>query len=343
MTYMEMVKRVVLVSGVFVFPVIGFSQNRDTIPKSTKDSVNVPRSVVAYAADKFAVVRPLNIEFSNASPYNFIPKQGNTALPESRANNFSQFRVSANFNFIKRKTWLLGASFGYRYTGVETDMADPFTSGGKSFDQDYHYLFSALNFTYFSTLFGKRTVYGASMIVDGSDKYVERVKGLLTGVMILKASQKTKMTIGLAVNIDPSTQLPAMPVFTYEHKFNNGLVADVTFPKSMYLRKYVLGNSGRVSLGAELDRTSFYLYNIDGTSQRYEYRQVDLNPGLMYEQAIGKIVITGKTGFRLTQAARVFRKQDSFNDPVFEAEPDPTFYFSVGVSFNPFTLLKKNK
>ena len=179
--------------------------------------------------------------------------------------------------------------------------------------------------------------------MDGSDKHFERLKGLLTGVIVLKANQKTKMAVGLAVNIDPSTQLPAIPIFTYERKFNNGLIADITLPKSAYLRKYLFSNTGRASIGVELDRTSFYLYNIDGTSQKYEYRQTDINPGVIYEHAIGNFVITGKTGFKMTQASRIFRKQDSFKDAVFEAKPDPSFYFNIGVSFNPYTLLKKNK
>lgn len=338
-----MVKKAVLILGVLAFSVKGFSQNRDTIPKGTTESVNVRKNTVAYTADKFAIARSLNIEFSNASPYDFTSKRGNTSLPAGNINNFTRLKISTNFNFVKRKTWLLGASLGYQYTRVKPDLTDPFTGNATTRDEDFHYLFSSLNFTYFSTLFKKRTIYSSSVVVDGSDQHFERVKGFLTGVMILEGNQKTKMSVGLVVTIDPSVTVPVLPIFTYENKFNNGLIADITLPKSVYLRKYVFSHRGRVSLGTEFDRTSFYLYNIDGTSQRYEYRQVDLNSGLMYEHAIGDLVFTGKTGVRLTQAARFFKKQDSFKDAVFKANPDPSFYFNVGVSFNPFTLLRKKK
>jgi hypothetical protein len=97
-----------------------------------------------------------------------------------------------------------------------------------------------------------------------------------------------------------------------------------------------------LSLGIELNRSSIYLYNLDGTSQRYEYRQLDINSGLIYEHALGNFVITGKTGMKYTPAGRLFRKEDSFNDPVFETKPDPAFYFNLGISFNPFTFLKNN-
>jgi hypothetical protein len=93
-----------------------------------------------------------------------------------------------------------------------------------------------------------------------------------------------------------------------------------------------------------MDRTSFYLYNIDGTSQKYEYRQLDINSGFVYEHVIANyFLVTAKTGIRLTPSGRIFEKEKSFGDPVFETKPDPAFYFNIGLSFNPFTLLGKKK
>lgn len=340
---MKITKSAALVLVVALLSVKGFSQNRDTIPKGIRDSVNVPKRIVAYAADKFAIVRPLNIEFSQVGAYSFTPKKGGISMQDGKVNDFTQAKVSANFNFIKKKTWMLGATASYRYTRAESNLFEPISGNPTLIKEDFHYLLSSINLTYFSSLFGKRTIYSSSLIVDGSEQHFERVRGLLTGVMVLKANAKTKMTAGLAVNIDPSAQTPIIPVFTYEHKFDNGLIADVTLPKSVYMRKFLFKNTGRVSVGAEMDRTSFYVYNLDGTDQRYEYRQLDINSGVIYEHAIGDFVITGKTGVKLTPSGRLFKKEESFNDAVFEMKPDPTFYFNVGVSFNPFTMLKKNK
>jgi hypothetical protein len=281
------------------------------------------------------------MEFSSVSPYSFSSKTPNTSFPDGRVNRFTQAKISANFNFIKRKTWLLGATAGYRYTSADAGMTNPFSGSPVSTNEDFHYLFSSINFTYFSTLFKKRAIYSSSLIVDGSDQHMERIKGLFTGVIVLKANAKTKMTVGLALYLDPSISLPVVPVFTYEHKFNNGLIADITLPKSIYLRKYVF-NTGRLSLGTELDRSSIYLYNLDGTTQRYKYRQLDINSGIIYEHALGNFVLTGKTGMKYTPSGRLFKKEDSFNDPVFEIKPDPAFYFTLGISFNPFTFLKNN-
>jgi hypothetical protein len=331
----------VLVSGMLIFSAACFSQTIDSILKRSQDSI--PKRAAAYAADKFAIARPLNIEFTQTAPYNYTAKTDGKSLPQSKVTSFSQVKVSANVNFIKRKTWMLGATLGYRYTAAGADITSAATGGIQTTDNGFHYHFTSLNVAYFSTLFNKRTIYTGSILVDGSDQHFERVKGILTGTMVLKANQRTKMMVGVMISIDPSSQSPFIPTFTYEHKFNNGLIADVILPRSIYLRKYVSTN-GRLSLGTEMDRTSFYLYDIDGTSQKYEYRQLDINSGLVYEHVIAKhFLATAKTGIRVTPSGRIFKKEDSFGSPVFETKPDPAFYFNIGLSFNPFTLIGKKK
>lgn len=334
-------KNVVIIFTMLALSSEGFSQTTDSIPR--QDSAGLQRRVQAYAADKFAIARPLNIEFVYAAPYSYTSDRDGKSFQGGKVTGFSQVKVSSNINFIKKKNWILGATIGYRYTSSGADISDPFTSSAKSVENDFHYLFSSVNFSYFSTLFNKRVIYTSSVLVDGSEKHVERVKGLITGTMILKANQRTKMTAGILVNIDPSAQTPVIPTFSYEHKFNNGFVADIVLPRSLYIRKYLHPNA-RISLGSELDRTSFYLYNIDGTDQRYEYRQLDVNSGLTYEHVIAKqFVFTAKTGMRLTTSGRLFRKEDSFGAPVFETRPDPAYYLNVGISFNPFTVIGKKK
>ena len=332
---------VVLVLGMLGISAESFSQTIDSIPKKAADSI--PKRAVAYAADKFAISRPLNIEFTHTAPYNYTAKTGDKSLPQSKVSSLSQVKVSANVNFIKRKTWMLGATLGYRYTAAGADVIIPATGAIQTTDNKFHYHFTSLNVVYFSTLFKKRMIYTSSIMIDGSDQHFERVKGVLTGSMVLKANQRTKMMVGVLISIDPSAQSPFIPTFTYEHNFNNGLIADVILPRSIYLRKYVF-TSGRLSLGTEMDRTSFYLYDIDGTSQKYEYRQLDINSGLVYEQVIAKyFMVTAKTGIKLTPSGRIFKKEDSFGSPVFETSPDPAFYFNIGLSFNPFTMIGKKK
>ncbi len=332
-----------LVIGILIFSIESFSQNNDTIPKEGQESLSRSRRAAAVAADKFAIARPLNIEFTHSTPYNFTSEKENNSLPESKIKRFSQVKISANINFIKKKSWLLGTTLGYNYTSVEADMTAPFSGAMKVIENDFHYFHGGVNFAYFSTLFNKRTIFTSSIIVDGSEKHFERVRGLFSGTMVLKANERTKMSVGIAVNIDPLSEVPIIPTFSYEHKFKNGLIADIVLPKNMYLRKQVFTN-GRISLGSEMDRTTFYLYNIDGTNQKYQYRQLDINSGLVYEHLVANhFLITAKTGVRYTPSGRLFRKQDSYGDPVYKISPDPTFYFNIGISFNPSSFIGKKK
>jgi hypothetical protein len=323
---------------------LSFAQTQDSLSKKSQDSLNIRRRTVAAVADKFAVTRPLNIEFTNTAPYNYKSETGGNNPGESKMRRFDQTKVSVNVNLVRRKTWMLGTTFGYRGTSIEAETRESGSVDQMDINEDYHYLFSAASFTYFSTLFKKRTFYSATVLGEGSEKHFERVKGLFTGTMLLKANEKTKMTVGILINIDPTAQSPFIPIFTYEHKFNNGLIADITLPKSLYMRKFVFKDNGRVSMGTELDQTTFYVYNLDGSDQKYQYRQLNINSGVVYEHVIGKyFLLTGKSGITLTPNGRLFRKEDSFGDPIYEIKPDPTFYFNVGVSFNPFTVFgRKN-
>lgn len=340
---MEAIKKTVLVLGILIISIESFSQNNDTIPKEKQESLSRPRRAAAVGAEKFAIARPLNIEFTHSTPYNFTSEKGDNSLPESKIKRLSQAKISANINFIKKRNWLLGTTLGYNYISTEADMTMPFSGEMKTIENDFHYFHAGVNFAYFSTLFNKRTIYTSSIILDGSEKHFERVRGVSTGTMLLKANERTKMSVGIAVNIDPLSEIPVIPIFSYEHKFRNGLIADIVLPKNMYLRKHVFTN-GRISLGSEMDRTTFYLYNIDGTDQKYQYRQLDINSGLVYEHLVANhFMITAKTGVRYTPSGRLFKKQDSYGDPVFKISPDPTFYFNIGVSFNPSALIGKKK
>lgn len=301
------------------------------------DSTTVAKRVAAFATDKLTITRPLNVEFTGNAPYNFITEEQGRET-EHRAVDFKQAKISVNHNFIKGKSWYLGATLAYKFTTIDTE-AKVFNGDGKSgTTNEFHHFISSVNFTYLSTFFGKRAIYSSSFVVDASEESFERAKGFVSGIVILKADRKTKMTVGLFGNIDPTTKVPVIPIFTYETRFENGLIVDITLPKSVYLRKNI-HNNGRLSLGSELDGTYFYVKNIEGASGKYEYRQLDINSGVVYEFALGDFVITGKTGVKMVPSAKVFKKENSFRDSEYSIKPDPSFYLNLGVSFNPFTIL----
>jgi len=264
------------------------------------------------------------------------------AWPGGKFTRFSQLKVGSNLNLIKRQRWFLGVNFQYKYISPGVDLVHPNTAGFTPAGKDFQYFNTALNFTYFSRLFGKPVIYGVSVMVDGSEKHFERLKGMAFGTMVLKADARTKMTAGVVVNVDPTSLVPVLPTFSYEHKFHDDWSVDVILPKYLYLRKFV-SNNGRISLGTEFDQTSFYLYGLNpaNLSQRYQYQQLDLNTGVTYEHLLGKyFIFMVRGGLRFTPNGKVFEKSN-YGSPIYQTSPQPAPFFNVGLSFNPF--LRRNK
>ncbi|MDQ0594859.1 hypothetical protein QFZ37_003228 [Chryseobacterium ginsenosidimutans] len=315
---MNTLHKTILTSSILFISNIVSAQTRDSIPQK----------VAAYVAEKFPIARDFNVEFTQVTPYKFSSKLYDADLPETKVNNFSQVKVSSNINLIKTQKWILSTNLNYRYTAINTESS--ISEYPKQ--NDFHYHSETLSFTYFSKLFNKMTIYSANFSVDGSEQHFERMRGMVTGTMILKANAKTKMTVGLVGIIDPSSQVPVIPTFSYEHKFDNGLIADIILPKRILIKKNISEN-GRISLGSEMENTSFYIYDKDRT---YEFRQLEINSGAIYEHKIGSFTGTVKTGLRSVPNSRIFEKNESFKNYFFEASPKTSFYFNIGISYNPF-------
>lgn len=303
--------------------VVGFAQSRDSIPEKTK----------AYVADKFPMARVLNLEANVVSPYRYSSQFMGTDLPEGKVENLYQLRASANINFISKSKWSLGTIVNYRYLSAKLE--------NNSKNKDFQYHSESLNLTYYSKIFGKTAIFTGSAIVDGSEQNFERIRGVVTGTLVLKATRETLITLGLVGLIDPGALLPVIPSFGYKRKFSDGWVADVILPKGVYIRKDIF-NDGRISLGSELDNTFFYLYNLDKTGRTYSLNQMEINSGLTYEHYLGNsFVATFKTGIKNVPSARVFEKSARQNDYISKASPEASLYFNVGLSFNPFGKKKK--
>lgn len=307
---------------------VSFAQTKDSIKQKT----------AAFITDKFPNTRVLNIEFTQLTPYKYSLENKDGERIDGKMNNFSQVMFNSNLTFIKKEKWTFGTTLNFKYISTDNETIDVVSNEKNSVKEDFKFHSTWFNFTYFSKLFNKPAFYSSSLIFDGSEQHFERIRGMLTGTLLLKANARSKMTLGLVVMIDPSVQTPIIPIFTYEYKFQNGWIADIILPKRILMKKNIFEN-GRISFGSELDGTSFYLYD---ASKRFEYRQIDINSGLIYEHYLGNsFIATFKTGMRNTPNGRLFEKNESFNDYLLESKPKASYYFNVGVSFNPFQKFKK--
>ncbi|MBD3906089.1 DUF6268 family outer membrane beta-barrel protein [Chryseobacterium sp. Ch-15] len=309
-------------------------QEKDSL--KVKDSA-ISKKVAMAVTDRFPMARLINIEYTNSLPYTISSNYLGKDMGESKVNQLSQAKVSSTINLIRKKKWALSTTLNYNYISVNVDGTNFFNNSIlNDHTIDFHYHTTSLTGTYYSKLFNKTVIYSGTATVDGSEKNFERVRGLVTATMVLKANAKTKMTVGIIGLIDPNAIVPSFLTFSYEHKFNNGLIIDAILPKWVYLRKN-LKDYGRLSLGTELGGTMFYLYNND---RAFTFSQMDINSGVMYEHRLGNSFIASlKSGIRYSPTSRLLDKQANFKDFTLDSKPDPTFYFNIGISYNPF----KNK
>ncbi len=318
--------KTLLVLGFTLLGILLFAQKTDSL--QTK--------AVAFVTDKFPSTRVLNVEVSSVSPYKFSHELENVDLPDNKIRDFKQVKANANFYFLKKKNWTITTSLNYKFTHFEVDQPQQFSPNVND-KNDFHYHSEAVTATHISKLWNKMAIYTASVSVDGNENHFERIRGLLTGSIMLKVTAQIKLLLGVAVIVDPSAQIPAIPIITYEHKFKNGWIADVILPKRLMMKKDVFEN-GRFSFGSEMDMTSFYLNQENRT---YEYRQTEINTGIVYEHKFGDFIGTFKSGLRTIPTARVFDMKDNFNDYFYKATPKSSYYINFGISYNPFMKSKK--
>jgi len=292
-------------------------------------------------ADKFPFARVFDVKYTQYLPQDFDNKLLGSDFISGHINNRSKLNVAANIPIIMKSKWNLTASASYKYERAELERVKDFTGLPQSFyntSHDFHYLSAALSFTGYTSLFKKTLVYNASVIADGTEKDAQRIKGFAGASIVLKANEKTKMTVGLIVVLDPASPVPATPTFSLEHKFISGWIADIIVPQRVFLKHDILSN-GRLSLGTELVSDGFYLNtSAPGFAKVYDYRQIELRSGATYEHWFTKGLIgTVKLGFANVFNARITERGKSINDYIFSSTQNGTGYFSLGFSYDPFT------
>lgn len=236
-------------------------------------------------------------------------------------------------------------SLNYQFNEFEFDNID--NTGVTVFEQNgivnFHNFSTALSSTYFSTLFKKPVIYNASLIVDGNDNGFERVKGLVGLSFIMKRTERTTITLGAIVFVDPTSQLPFFPTFTYNHRFKNSKwELDFILPQRLLLRRFV-GENGRFSIGSSFGSTGFYV-NVDNPdfAEVFEYSQLEIKSGIIYEHRFSDYLIgTFQGGLQNFISNRLTEKAQPTQDFIYENNQEATGYFQVGISIDPFAKKKK--
>lgn len=332
-----MVKLALLIILFFISTFVFSQQTTDSLQQQT----------VVIIKEKFPRARILNFDYGQSLNRNFSSKLFDEAFQEGDIKTQRSFMASANIPIYKTRKWSLTASANYQFNEFEFDNLSN-TSSTNVFEQngivDFHNFSTALSSTYFSSLFKKPVVYNISIIADGNDEGFERIKGFVGLSFIMKRTERTMITLGAIMFIDPTSQIPFFPTFTFNHRFKNSKWdLDFILPQRLLFRRPI-GENGRFSVGSSFGSTGFYV-NVDspGFADVFEYSQLEIKSGITYEHRFNNYLIgTFQDGLQNFISNRLTEKGEPTKDFIYENKQDATGYFQVGISIDPFAK-KKNK
>lgn len=191
-------------------------------------------------------------------------------------------------------------------------------------------------------MFKTPVIYNASLILDGNDNGFERFKGLAGISFIIKRTKRTTLTLGGIVFIDPTSQIPFFPTFTYNHKIKNSKWEfDFILPQRVLFRR-AIGSNSRLSIGSTFGSTGFYVNVTDPNFvDVYEYSQLEILSGIIFEHRFNNYMIgTFRGGLQHFISNRLTEKGEPTSDFIYSNNQDPTGYFQFGLSIDPFSALK---
>lgn len=295
--------------------------------------------------EKFPRTRILNFEYGQSLSRDFDSELFGERFQEGEIKSQQTFTATANIPIVKTRKWSLTGSLNYQFNEFEFENID--NNSVNLFEQNgivnFHNFSTTLSSTYFSTLFKKPVIYNASFIADGNDNGYERIKGLLGLSFIMKRTERTTITLGAIAFIDPTSQIPFFPTFSYNHRFKNSKwELDFILPQRLLLRRPV-GENGRFSIGSSFGSSGFYVnVNSPGFPEVFEYSQLEIKSGIIYEHRLSDYLIgTIQGGFQNFINSRLTEKAKPTQDFIYENTQDATGYFQVGISIDPFAK-KKN-
>ncbi|MGB1308596.1 MAG: hypothetical protein ACPG6B_06780 [Oceanihabitans sp.] len=303
---------------------------------------SLQQKTILSLKEKFPATRILNLEYGQSLSRKYTDKLFKQKYSFGEIKSQETFTVTANIPLFKKRKWLVTGSVNYQFNAFELQQTNAITNNTVSKTLDFHYVSSALSTTYFSALFKKPIIYNASFIVDGNDKKMERIKGLLGFSFILKRTANTTISLGAIVFIDPTSQIPFFPTFSYNHKFkNSSWEIDFILPQRLLLRRFI-GENGRFSMGTNFGATGFYAkINALNFADTYQYSQLELKTGILYEHRINNFIIGSiQGGLQNFLSNRLTEKGKPNKDYTYENKQDATGYFKVGFSIDPFAKKK---
>lgn len=307
---------------------------------NAQESDNNKAQIQKSINDKFSVTRTFDLQIDQYLPANFDSKLFGQDYQSGEVANYTKLRLTTNIPIIKKPKWTVTGTLRYKYNSLQFKKLENRINPDiplHDYKDDFHYFSGTLSYTYFSKLFNKPFIVNGSLGYDASDKGSGRLKGIVGGTFVLKKTDRTRISLGAIVFIDPAAPIPAAPIFAVEHQFRNSAwTMDLILPQRLLFKRSLLKN-GRISIGSELGGDNFYVSNTGfGSNSMYDFRQMELKTGITYEYAVKNLIFSFKGGMSNMFQDQLIEKGKLSKDYIFELNRKASGYFTFGVSYNPF-------
>lgn len=311
-----------------------------TIPAFAQKTDSTALAAGKVITNKFPTTRAFDLQYDQFGPAENTTKIMGDLFEKGKIQNHYRIKAAANIILYKSKTqrFFITNSFRYKYEYFSFGTMQQTVGTINRSDVDFHYFANSISGTYFGKLFKKNVIYNAKATVDANEENFQRVKGMVSAIVVIKKTERTTFTLGALMSIDPSSIIPIVPIATYQYQFKNSpWKLDFILPQRFLIQRPLLEN-GRLSLGTEMSSENFYLsLNNESFKGIYELNQLGLRSGVTYEYAISKnFVGTFKSGMANLLSSRITERGERTNRYVIENKQDPQWYFNFGVSYNPF-------
>ena len=255
-------------------------------------------------------------------------------------------RVRANFNLPIYRSGKHIFSTTFNYLGQQFDLnnansLNPQFPAMKNANAYRSTLNMIASYSRSDSIFHRPVNFSASVSVLTDGEFSSaRVNYLGVISFPLKRTATTAYSVGLIVNIDPSSPVPAFPVFSYWHKFKHPEIElFIDMPSRITLRKQLTEKSA-LSLGSELGGSlSFMNMNNSYLPKRTIYTTLEIKSGATFEYSLSKYLLLGVNGGILsTMSSRHLEKNAKMNDYFIKNSIHSTPYINVSLSLLPAFL-----
>lgn len=311
-----------------------------TIPVLAQKTDSTAIAAGKTIVNKFPSTRVFDLQYQQFGSSDYTAKAFGNVFEKGTIRSHYRLRAAANINLYKSKSqrFFITNSFRYKYESFSFGNIQNATVIFTRPETDFHYFANAISGTYFGQIFKKNVIYNATAAVDADQYHFQRLKGMVSAVVVIKKTERTTFTLGALLSIDPSAIIPFVPIASYEYQFKESpWKLDFILPQRFLIKRPLFEN-GRLSLGTEMASENFYLsLNTNSFRGTYELNELALRSGITYEHALGKNSIgTFKSGLSNVLSSRITERGERTDRYVIDNKQDPHWYFNAGLSYNPF-------